>query len=235
MDRVVLLATVILVSATSASAQVGRPSPPAPFSFPLRPGYLPYGYPNYPIPGASMPARVPSLVKPYFVPRLLADLERGERREPPVDHYALGRLDFSRGRYDEAVRAWRRAVDQKPRDGNILLQLAQAQFQVGDYAGAAAAVGKALDLLPREKWKSVVVNRGLLYGSPEDYAARLRGLEGARRDRPDEVGLRVLLGYHYLFLGRTADAVRELDRAQALKPGDAAARKLSAAARGEPP
>jgi tetratricopeptide (TPR) repeat protein len=242
-NRYAVIAGTILgvaFAAPGAVAQVGgRPGPMIRTSSPwfnnitgytLRPGLSPYGNPYYSFPATARPGGPPLLLKPHLVPRLLADFERPERPQPKVDYYALGRLDFFRGRYDEAARAWRRAVERDPRNGNVLMQLALADFQAGKYADAAATLRKALGALPQEKWKSVVVNRDLLYRSPDDYTARLRELEETRRRKPDDADVRLLLGYHYTSLGRRADALRELDRALELKPGDEAAKQLRAVA-----
>ncbi|MBI1913296.1 MAG: tetratricopeptide repeat protein [Planctomycetes bacterium] len=237
--------TIGLLLALAASprvtnAQAGRPVPPrsstSPWYYhnsliPLRPGfsayYNPY-YPLYPSPGLRpMTPLTPAGL--YPVPRLFLGSE--DARQPEVDWYGRGRTEFFRRDYDEAARDWRRAVEREPKDGNLRAQLALALFQAGDYAEAADAVRRALPLLPQEKWQSVIANRDPFYRDPGDYTDRLRDLEQASRKKPDNSALHLLLGYHYTFLGRDHDALRELDRTLQRSPKDEAARTLRNAIR----
>src|SRR5262249_49166206 len=138
---------------------------------------------------------------------------------PEIDWYGRGRSAFFRGSYGEAVRDWRRAAERERQDGNLRAQLALALFQDGEYGEAAEAVRRALALLPQENWRSVVAHRDLLYRDPGDYANRLDDLEKLTRKKPT-AALHLLLGYHYAFLGRNREALRELDRALELSPKD---------------
>ncbi len=235
---VVGLLLALVTSPRAANAQAARGAPPLSSTSPwyyhnslltLRPGfsayYNPY-YPLYPSPGLRpmTPLTPPGL---YQVPRLFLSSE--DARSPEADWYGRGRSEFFRRDYNEAARDWRRAVEREPKDGNLRAQLALALFQAGDYADAAEVVRRALPLLPQEKWRSVVANRDPFYRDPGDYTDRLRDLEQASRKKPDDSALHLLLGYHYAFLGRDRDALRELDRTLQLSPKDEAARKLRAA------
>src|SRR5205085_1202598 len=147
-------------------------------------------YPLYPSPGLRpMTPLTPAGL--YAVPRLFLGAE--EDRPPEVDWYSRGRSRFFRRDYEEAARDWRRAVEREPKDGNLRAQLALALFQAGDYADAADAVRRALPLLPREKWQSVVVNREPFYRDADDYTARLHDLEAASRKKPQDAALHLLL------------------------------------------
>jgi len=233
-----LLASAALPGAVDA--QSPRPSSPLSSTSPwfignrpitLQPGFSAYYNPYYPLyPSPGLRPITPLTPKGlYPVPRLFLGTEA---REPEVDWYGRGRLEFFRRSYDEAARDWRRAAERAPKDGNVRAQLALALFQSGDYTDAADAVRRALSLLPAENWRSVVANRDLLYRDMGDYAGRLRDLEQASRKRPGDAALHLLLGYHYAFLGRDKDALRELDRALQLSPKDEAAKKLRAAVAG---
>jgi tetratricopeptide (TPR) repeat protein len=81
-------------------------------------------------------------------------------------------------------------------------------------------------MLPEAEWNKVVKNYSELYGNIEDYTNRLKALEKARDDKPDEPALRFLLGYHFGYLGYPQQAVRELDKALDLQPQDLGAEKL---------
>jgi Flp pilus assembly protein TadD, contains TPR repeats len=238
MSRRVLAIGLLLAFAVlpgTANAQPGRTAPPLSSTSPwyihnmpvtLRPGfsayYNPY-YPLYPSPGL-LPITPLTPAGLYPVPRLFLGPEAS--REPAVDWYGRGRSEFFRRWYDEAARDWGRAAEREPKDGNLRAQLALVLFQNGDYADAAAAVRRALSLLPQESWRSVVANRELFYRDLNDYTDRLRDLEQAVQKKPNDGALHLLLGYHYAFLGRERDALRELDRTLELSPKDETAKKL---------
>jgi tetratricopeptide (TPR) repeat protein len=225
----------LTVSPQAANAQAGRSVPPLSSTSPwyyhnspiaLRPGFSAYYNPYYPLyPSVGLRPMTPlTPAGLYQVPRLFLSPE--DTRRPEVDWYGRGRSEFFRREYGDAAREWRRAVEREPKDGNLRAQLALALFQAGDYTDAADAVRRALPLLPREKWRSVVANRDPFYRDPSDYTDRLRDLEQASRKKPEDSSLHLLLGYHYAFLGRNRDALRELDRTLQLSPKDETARKL---------
>ena len=83
-----------------------------------------------------------------------------------------------------------------------------------------------LSLLPEDKWGTVVGNYTQLYGNVQDYTTGLKVLEQARTDKPDSPGLRVMLGYHYGYLGYPQQAVAQLDTAIGLEKRDPFAAKL---------
>jgi len=236
--RVLGLAVLVLVAVSSGTATAqSRSSPPMSSTSPwyirnrpiaLTPGFSAYYNPYYPLyPSVGLRPMTPLTPSGlYGVPRLFLGLE--SERVPEVDWYGRGRSEFFRRSYGEAARDWRRAAEREPKDGNLRAQLALALFQSGDYGDAAEAIRRALSLLPQENWRSVVAHRDLLYRDSSDYTDRLRDLEQAARKKPD-AALHLLLGYHYAFLGRNREALRELDRALELSPKDEAARKLRAA------
>jgi predicted Zn-dependent protease len=72
----------------------------------------------------------------------------------------------------------------------------------------------------------VVQNYTQLYGNVGDYTRQLQALEAAAQQQPSSPALRLLLGFHYGYLGYPQQAVRELARSVQLMPADPAARKL---------
>jgi hypothetical protein len=230
-----IVVLVFLYPLQAAHGQAARPTPPLSRTssgyFHNRPITNQYDFPYYY--NLYYPLRSSHGLRPmtpltpaglYAVPRLFLGPEDG--RQPEIDWYGQGRVEFFRQSYGEAARVWRRAVEREPKDGNLRAQLALALFQAGAYADAADSVRRALPLLPQEKWPTVIVNREPLYREPDDYANRLRDLEEASHKKSDDVALHLLLGYHYAFLGRQRDALRELNRALQLAPGDLVAKQL---------
>jgi len=143
-----------------------------------------------------------------------------------TDYASMGEIDFKGGRYQEAVRDWRHALVEDPGNPGLVLMMAQALFQTGQWEEAAGAVQYALRALPQDKWGAVVSNYSQLYGNVSDYTTQMRALEKARNEKQDNPAIRFLLGYHYAFLGYPKEAVRELDAGMAAAPKDEVALKL---------
>jgi tetratricopeptide (TPR) repeat protein len=150
----------------------------------------------------------------------------GDDRTAPTDVVSLGRRDFWRGHYDQALAHWELALAENPDSGVIRLLLAQAYFALGKYEAAASAAQAGMHSLPQRDWGSVVRNYRHVYANIQDYTDQLRKLEAARTAQPDDVTLRFLLGYHFGFLGYPRQAVTELDKALALQPDDINAKQL---------
>ncbi len=104
--------------------------------------------------------------------------------------------------------------------------LSQALLATDQFSESAGAIQAAMQTLPQDKWDVVIKNFRDLYGKGEDYTTQVRALEKAARDKPDEAGLRFLLGYHYGFLGYPAEAVKQLEKCLSIAPQDEVARKL---------
>jgi hypothetical protein len=128
--------------------------------------------------------------------------------------------------YMAANRDWQHAVVDDPSNGALAMKLALAMFAVGKYREAAGITQHALMLLPQENWGEAVSDYKKLYASPKDYLDQLKSLAKASADKPNDPALRFLLGFHYGYSGRVADAVRELDKLVQLEPRDQLGRKL---------
>src|ERR1700751_5690096 len=125
-----------------------------------------------------------------------------------------------------ANRAWQHAVVDDPSNGALAMKLALALFAVGKYREAAGTTQQVLMLLPQEKWGQAVGDYKKLYRNPKDYLDQLKNLAKAAADKPNDPALRFLLGFHYGYSGRVADATRELDKLVQLEPRDQLGRKL---------
>ena len=139
------------------------------------------------------------------------------------DRYEFARQgeEAFKGRdYAVAIRAWRHAVVDDPRNGGVLLRLAQALFATGEYDEAAGATQQALTVLPEGKWQSEANSTMTLYVNPQDYNDQLKGLEAAVKGNPDDPALRFELAFQYAFSNRRAEAARELDKLLQIAPQD---------------
>lgn len=110
--------------------------------------------------------------------------------------------------------------------GRAELLRAQAAFALGEYVDAAAALRRAAGRLPPEQWGFFVENHANYYEQPRHYTRQIRRLEDAIDVDPDSTELRLLLGYHYGYLGYPAEAIVELDAALRGAPDDSFATEL---------
>ncbi|MES1213701.1 MAG: tetratricopeptide repeat protein [Singulisphaera sp.] len=145
-----------------------------------------------------------------------------------------GEAAFKTGNYAEAVYDWKHALVDDPQNGTLGMLYAQALFAYGQYDEAAGATQVAMSLLPADHWGVVVKNYKDLYPNVQNYTDQLRALEGARNTKPEDPGLRFLLGFHYSYLGYPTQAIRELNKAVELQPQDEMAKQLLSVIKGEP-
>lgn len=177
--------------------------------------YFTYGYD-----GVREPGYVTS--RSYY-PDTADNVVRSSRRDSQADTTAFERRGedaFRAGNYRAAVREWRHALVDDPRNGTLMMMLAQALFATGEYDEAAGAVQRAMSILPEDRWGTVIANYRDLYGNTQDYVNQLKGLEQAVRNDPKDPALRFLVAFQYGNLGYPRDAVRELDQATKLAPDD---------------
>jgi tetratricopeptide (TPR) repeat protein len=166
----------------------------------------------------------------YTTPTSPSDAAKSDQQAAPSnDPYEFARQgeEAFKGRdYAGATRAWRHAVVDDPRNGGVLLRLAQALFATGEYDEAAGATQQGLTVLPEEKWQSEASSTMTLYMNPQDYNDQLKGLEGAVKATPDDAALRFELAFQYAFSNRRGEAVRELDKLLQIAPQDQIGRRL---------
>jgi hypothetical protein len=148
--------------------------------------------------------------------------------EQARDFAREGEAAFKQSDYKGAIRAWRHALLDDPQNGTLVLMLAQAHFQVGEYEQAAGATQQAMMALPKDKWGVVVQNYEELYGKSKikEYTEQLKALEKAVADKPKDPARRFLVGYHFLFLGYPKEAMRELTVLREIAKQDKAGEEL---------
>ncbi len=137
-----------------------------------------------------------------------------------------GEQAFKAGDYPAALRAWQHAALDDPNNGTLLMKMSLALFAAGHYQEAAGATQRGLLMLPQPEWGDVVSRYQEFYSRRQDYADQLKNLEKAVAAKPKEPALHFLLGFHYGYSGRIADAKRELDKLAALAPKDEVGHRL---------
>jgi len=203
--------------------------------FGLYGGWLPtYGYPRFAYnSGTYVPAPTFDYAPDYssggYAPAPPGDTQQmppAESTERAVDFAQQGEMNFKDGRFDQALRNWRHALVDDPRNGGLVLLMAQAMFQTGNYNESAGAIQQGLTMLPSDQWGVVLANYTKLYGHTQPFVDSLRDLEKRRKEKPDDLAVRFLLGYQYGFLGYPKEAIEELDKVLKLAPKDEVAKKL---------
>jgi hypothetical protein len=135
-----------------------------------------------------------------------------------ANHIAQGSRDFRAGRYVNALRQWQWALADDPFNPEILLLISQTLFALERYDDAAGTMQLAVMNLGATSRGLVVESFSQLYPDSGAYASQLRKLEAATAAKPNNPALRLLLGYHYGYLGYPQSAIRELDNALRLQP-----------------
>jgi non-specific serine/threonine protein kinase len=157
----------------------------------------------------------------------LAACERALALDPqlPEGLVARANLFWVEKKYEEAIRYARQAIERKPDCEGAYWVLGQALFNSDRWQEAAAAAPRAIEMSGDDY--NVYIPYTLTYErlGQIDAARALRqkqmiALERQLEWTPDDVRARMLLANHYAFLGRFADAIRETQKAVAMRPAD---------------
>jgi non-specific serine/threonine protein kinase len=138
---------------------------------------------------------------------------------------ARARVFYAQKRYDEAVRYAQRAIDRKPDCEGAYNILGRALFSSDRSEQAAQIVERAIEA-NGDDYNTYIpyANALMLLGRKEEAArvdVRLIGaLERQLELVPDDVRARILLSSKYAAMSRADDAIRHLETAVALRPGD---------------
>ena len=160
------------------------------------------------------------------LPEETKEAEQIESSGGPSEFVRQGEDALKARDYRSAVRAWRHAVVDEPKNGTTIMMLAEALFAAGYYDEAAAAAQQAMMLLPEEKWREAVSKFIGFYADVQDYTDQLTKLEKAVEGYPNDPSLRFELGFQYANLNHLDLALRQLDKLLEMAPQDQIGRKL---------
>ena len=193
-----------------------------------------YSYTNPYYASSAMPAydySQPIVINTYNSPAAEASADGGTAAPPePANSgdeeayrfFDNARSAFKRGDYRTALSLDEQAVAQVPSDPMLHEFGALCLFASGAYDRAAAVLNSLLAVAPGMDWTTM----SSLYGDVDSYTKQLRALESHVKQRPDDLGARFVLAYHYLVAGHTDDAVDELQYVVAKQPSDVVARRM---------
>ncbi|MBI1358120.1 MAG: tetratricopeptide repeat protein [Acidobacteria bacterium] len=139
----------------------------------------------------------------------------------PETFYELGSALESEGRLEDAIAAWRQAVEKRPDLIVARRRLGAALRRMGDFTGAERQLQEAVALAPEDS--RVRKELGFLYQAMGRPGQALESLQEALRLDPDLPENHNNLGKALLDAGRGAEAETAFREAIRLEPGLAAA------------
>jgi tetratricopeptide (TPR) repeat protein len=129
-------------------------------------------------------------------------------REDKVEH-VLGDSYLSMGKLDEAESAYRKAIEENPKNPDYYVSYATALRREGpDKLDDAIVRLKSAQLINPGDWR-IQLELGLCYQSKGQYADAAALIEQAAQSEPDLTAAHVALATIYFRLGRKADGERE--------------------------
>jgi tetratricopeptide (TPR) repeat protein len=171
----------------------------------------------------EQPAPVPESDEPAADP--------GTQAPPEVARsFEKARAEFKGGDYATALEAIDEAIRGLPGDATLHEFRALVLFAQEKYKDAAKGIYAVLSVGPGMNWETL----SGLYPNGDVYEKQLRALEAYQREHPEASYAHFLLAYHYLAMGYTDQAVKQLEQFSKLAPNDKLAPDLVKAFTHEP-
>ena len=142
----------------------------------------------------------------------------------PLAHQLLGEVALARAQLPEAIMELNRERELNPLNGNVYDRLGDAYVRSGDDERAREALSRAVLLEPNATGPYILLGKVML--NQQNYLLAELYLERAVSMDPGNYMAHTLLGQAYRRTGRTAEATREFQTADALQNGRAAGPKL---------
>jgi serine/threonine protein kinase/Flp pilus assembly protein TadD len=158
----------------------------------------------------------------------LAACERALALDPQLPEALTARAGIyvAQGKYDTAIQLARRAIERKPDCEGAYWTLGRACFASDRFQEAADLAARAIEV-SGDDYNVYIPYALALERLGQSEAARglreqqTRVMERQLETVPDDVRARILLAGNYAFFGDEAAAIRELQKAVALRPNDA--------------
>jgi tetratricopeptide (TPR) repeat protein len=146
---------------------------------------------------------------------------------------------YEKGRYDDAIEDYTRALQVNPNDPVAYYDRANAYYRKGQYDRAVEDYTKAVEINPQDE--EAYFNRGLAYFSLGRFEEAAGDYSRAIEIDPQDADAYNNRGNAYTEMGRYDEAVRDYTTALEIRPGDdnayrnreLACERMSATARGE--
>ena len=162
-----------------------------------------------------------------WIEKGFAACDRALALDPQIAEAYAGRagLYWAHQKYEEAIQYARLAIERKPACEGAYWVLGQALFTSDRWQEAAALAARAVEMSGDDynvyiPYMNVYERLGQLEAARKIRRQMMTALERHLEWVPEDVRARVLLSTNHAFFGNEADAVRELERAVALRPND---------------
>jgi len=144
-----------------------------------------------------------------------------ERPDVFQGHYMLGQSLAKLNRNQEALAHLKKAIELDPNNVGVQLILGKVYLEVGQYADAAAILGKIdSSSLPAAQQSAVHQMLALALEKSGDSGRALGQLAQAAKAKPNDANVQYQYGAAALRAGDTATAVSALGKAASLEPND---------------
>ncbi|HEV8524685.1 MAG TPA: protein kinase [Terriglobales bacterium] len=165
--------------------------------------------------------------QPQWVERGTAACERALELDPQLAEglCARARMFYSQKQYAEAIRYARMAIERQPDCPGAYNVLGRACFASDRWQDASTLVDRAIEANGDDYNMYIPFIMTLEALGETDAGHKLREkqtrvLERQLESVPEDVRARVLLATNYVVAGKEADAIRQLETAVTLRPGD---------------
>jgi non-specific serine/threonine protein kinase len=148
------------------------------------------------------------------------------RSDLPEVQVAQAWILYAEGKYEEAIRTVRHAIERRPDTQGAYYLLGRALFSAGQYQEVAAMADEAMEACGEDYNIYVPIQNALGALGKEEATRNLRqqkilALEAHLKKIPEDARARTLLAGDYAVLERVDEAVREMNLAIALRPDEA--------------
>jgi tetratricopeptide (TPR) repeat protein len=165
---------------------------------------------------AQAPVESPPQVSQEAPPEEPAVEPQSEVPPEVTQDFEAAREAFKGGEYATSLKMIDAAIKGLPGDATLHEFRALVLFAQKKYKDAAAGIYAVLSVGPGMNWDTM----SGLYPNVDTYQQQLRALEAYQRDHPNASDGHFLLAYHYLVMGYTAQAVKQLEYVSKLVPTD---------------
>ena len=165
--------------------------------------------------------------QPRWIERGLAACERALALDPKLAEVLAARawLCTAQRKYDEAIQYAQQAIERKPDCEGSYSILGRAYFASGRYQEAVALADRAFQANGDDYNVYIPIANSLAALGRKDEHEKLRRVHQRALQQqldvvPEDVRARMLIAGIYAYFGMQEDAVRQLQTAVALRPGD---------------
>jgi len=131
-------------------------------------------------------------------------------------HYNLGLNYYNKGRYQESVEAYKKAIHIKPNEPDFYNNLGQAHRALRSYHEAIEAYQKAIQIKPN--YSFALINLGETYIEMGRYQEAIETLRKAIQLKPNDAAFYQNMGVACRKIGRYREAIEAYQEAIRLKP-----------------